>query len=1480
MPGSLSTNDRLSARRSRLFNNRNRGARTTTARPRARPTTNTAQRPSNSSALPTVRIVAQEPHLNVESEILRRFGDEIPHYLGSMDDRCVSCGALHWKEERSRNDLNRESALYSTCCRKGLVIPPVRYDEIDYPDFLVPLLLGTDDQSAEFQRRLRSYNNALAFASCGAEVDRSVQGQAGIYTFRVSGGLYHNIGSVFPDGEERAAFAQIYVTGGNDLDEAQLRAEQSQSSLDVHLLLQIQQWITNNNTYARFFRTIGGNTRPEDNAQYVLRNYVRPDLDPRVYNAPRTNEVGMVIENDSPDDIAPRNITLQRIGGGFYHITDDFSGYLPIRYPMFFPNGEQGWIHGWPSGSDRPAATISQCEWYAAMIFDRQDRFSAILNGKTLFQELLVDLYICVERSRLNFFRFNQAQIRAELYRGVQESFRDDLDVEGRRIILPSSFSGSPRNMLQLYQDAMAIVRAFGKPSLFITMTANPRWTEIIVTLFAHLAPADRADLVTRVFRMKLTSLIKDIVKKHRLGKVAAWVYTIEFQKRGLPHAHIMIILEPGSVPRTPSAIDCLVSAEIPDLALEPDLHRIVTTSMLHGPCTESSMCWKDGACSKKFPKPFSPETTMVEDSYPNYRRRDNGRTFTKNGTVYNNGHVVPYNKFLTLKYGCHINVEIPYGIAAMKYLFKYICKGIDRSSLRMTEGDETRKFINGRYISPSEAVYRLLHFPTHERYPAIQRLSIHLPDEQMVYFTDEDGLRRQMETGSADRTTLTEFFRLNKLNAIGWGTPARSLLYHEIPRWFRWAKGKRFKGRKQNSEMIGRLFYASINEGERYFLRLLLLHVLGPTSFEDLRTVDGIIFPNFRAAADQLGLLVSDRHYFQCMSETALWMSGEGLRFLLCMLLLHSPPADPQNLMDSFIDHLSDDLLHRLETTYQMANPTTDDRDALCHYLIAEILAEHGKTMEDVGLYITHSRHPLWDAFANDTVEEVQRIRDHVSAFLTMSNQLNAGQTDIINTVIQMTDDSEPGMLYIDGPGGCGKTFLMNTIIHYLGASEIPVLTVASSGVAGLMLVNGMTAHSRFKIPLDIDSTSQCHWRTHSPMAVLMREAKVIIWDEISMQSRYAVEAVDRAFQDLLNCEEPFGGKMVIFGGDFRQTLPVVPHGTIFDQASVCMISSPLWRSVRTFKLTENLRLINTDEPDSAASNALFYQWLLSIGNGSNQPDFHANVNLAFGDVFKHPSTTAVETKVITQAYGDMDTISRSDDQDAILNYFGGRLILAPLNADVTHLNQICTDKFRGVIWTSVSVDAVINEEDGTESDEAVPAEVLNTVSLPGFPAHKLELKLGIPVILLRNMNMKRGLSNGTRMLIMRMEPKVLICKILSGSCVGQTVPIPKFNLPHKANHVYGVSFSRCQFPISVAFALTINKAQGQSLGNVTVYLPQPVFGHGQLYVALSRVTKIKGLSICMVGDKEAVPETQNVVNLDVIRRCHGIDQRAGLAD
>jgi hypothetical protein len=138
------------------------------------------------------------------------------------------------------------------------------------------------------------------------------------------------------------------------------------------------------------------------------------------------------------------------------------------------------------------ARTILRCKWYASLLFDHPDQFSAILNGKALLQELMVDLYvICVERERLNYLRTHQRELKADLYRGIAESLRDDTNVEGRRVILPSSFIGSPQSMIQLFQDSMALVRQFGQPSLFITVTANPRWPEMLEVLGPHQQPND-----------------------------------------------------------------------------------------------------------------------------------------------------------------------------------------------------------------------------------------------------------------------------------------------------------------------------------------------------------------------------------------------------------------------------------------------------------------------------------------------------------------------------------------------------------------------------------------------------------------------------------------------------------------------------------------------------------------------------------------------------------------------------------------------------------------------------------------------------------------------------------------------------------------------------------------------------------------------------------------------------------------------------
>ena len=211
----------------------------------------------------------------------------------------------------------------------------------------------------------------------------------------------------------------------------------------------------------------------------------------------------------------------------------------------------------------------------------------------------------------MDFFRRNQNTLRADSYKNVrdiigqrarEENPREDSmyhnEVENSigRMILPSSHTGGPRYFNAKFQDAMALVRKYHKPDLFITMTCNPNWPEIQKNLSPGQTPQDRPDLVARVFKLRKDMLIDDLVKDCIFGKVVAILYVIEWQKRGLPHIHILIILADPDRPRTTDIVDSIVVAELPPSPFENGISELeqqkrkplfdsVVTNMLHGPC-------------------------------------------------------------------------------------------------------------------------------------------------------------------------------------------------------------------------------------------------------------------------------------------------------------------------------------------------------------------------------------------------------------------------------------------------------------------------------------------------------------------------------------------------------------------------------------------------------------------------------------------------------------------------------------------------------------------------------------------------------------------------------------------------------------------------------------------------------------------------------------------------------------------------------
>lgn len=239
------------------------------------------------------------------------------------------------------------------------------------------------------------------------------------------------------------------------------------------------------------------------------------------------------------------------------------------------------------------------------------------------------------EAGRLKWFRFHQKEIRADMYKGVQDAMHlGDASGSaagiGTRVILPSGFTGSPRYMHGAFQDAMAIVQTYGKPDLFITMTCNPDWPEVKAALLPGQHANDRPDVLARVFHLKLQALLLDLTKRHCMGRVIAHIHVVEFQKRGLPHAHILLILGPEDKLHTPDDYDKLISAELPDVLVDPALHKAVCEFMMHGPCgalNAASPCMSEGVCTKKWPRKFQATTMDSDDGYPLYRRRDNGVT-------------------------------------------------------------------------------------------------------------------------------------------------------------------------------------------------------------------------------------------------------------------------------------------------------------------------------------------------------------------------------------------------------------------------------------------------------------------------------------------------------------------------------------------------------------------------------------------------------------------------------------------------------------------------------------------------------------------------------------------------------------------------------------------------------------------------------------------------------------------------------------
>ncbi|GJY94110.1 DNA helicase [Tanacetum coccineum] len=424
-----------------------------------------------------------------------------------------------------------------------------------------------------------------------------------------------------------------------------------------------------------------------------------------------------------------------------------------------------------------------------------------------------------------------------------------------------------------------------------------------------------------------------------------------------------------------------------------------------------------------------------------------------------------------------------------IKYLFKYISKGTDRVVAQITRPvgesseppdrsaihvDEIQNFVDGHFICPYEACWRILKFEIHSRHPAVQKLSVHLENKQVITFRDRQPLQFITNNDEKKMTTLTEWLEFNKVNEIG-----RHLTYIDFPKEFVWyADSKTWQPRRRKGQgSIGRLVYVHPNSGELFYLRILLSHQKGCTSFEDIRTVNGRVYETFRAACDALGLLGDDKEWDIAIKEASFSSTASQLRSLFAQILIFCDVADPIKLWKTYWREMSDDIPRRTSQDLHIPDLHINDPEleGSVLYELQTILNSYSKSVTDFGLPPL-SKRLLQQLRNREMMEEKSYDRDELAAeVLTLIPKLNEEQRKIYALIMDSISANRQELIFVYGHGGTGKTFLWKTIINSLRSYGKIVLAVASSGIASLLLPAGRTAHSRFKLPLELTDESIC---------------------------------------------------------------------------------------------------------------------------------------------------------------------------------------------------------------------------------------------------------------------------------------------------------------------------------------------------------------------------------------------------------------------
>ena len=626
-----------------------------------------------------------------------------------------------------------------------------------------------------------------------------------------------------------------------------------------------------------------------------------------------------------------------------------------------------------------------------------------------------------------------------------------------------------------------------------------------------------------------------------------------------------------------------------------------------------------------------------------------------------------------------------------------------------------------------------------------------------------------------------------------------------------------------------------------------------------------------------------------ECKQTT---LSSRAIRFTFAMVIIHymASAADVKKAWDQYEYELCvpalerGERLQRVQTMGERYLYPKEKCDALkdLERLLKE--ANVKATMAELGLPTPpESTAGQRTEFVLDS--ERYNEGEMLKKYDAIAPNLNDGQNRVFNTVKASVEGSQGKIIFLQGAAGTGKTFLYQACLYWARSrraraeqqqqQQQPLtqqqedrfaIAVATSGIAATLLPGGRTAHSRFKIPIDLESNAKKLCPLDADHVELLKRTDLIVWDEVVMAQKSVIEVVDRTLQKVRGCQQPFGGVTVLLGGDFRQILPVPgKNKSSYESIAISLHNSYLWDDLIKMSLTQVMRVKDDDA---------FREYLMKVGDGSinedgcvegpteNEGDTTAVLQVPRALIYNRNNQKVTEKSLISFTFPG---ISQGNYENCAL--------LCPTNERQVFMNEEILSSFPGNTITSLSEDTC---KDPTAA-EFFSTEALNKMDHPRLPPHILNLKVNCIVMLLKNLDPAGGLCNGTRLVVKEVKKNILVCTHLAEECEWKKnngaerpkpVAIPRLPCDGDAKDLT-IDFTRQQFPVRLSFAMTINKSQGQTLRRVGLDVSQsPCFSHGHLYVAMSRVCSRNDIKICLPPRGDTY--LYNCVHQEVISAVH----------